>query len=76
MGLPLFLFGTRRVVSSWVIWVAGLSLLRYSPATGSGGIFFSMAWCLELAAFCLWTAAWVDVYPSSLLPISCVSTTS
>jgi hypothetical protein len=63
------------VVSSLVIWVSRLIALEIFPSYRIR-VFFSMAWCLELAAFCLRTAAWVDVYPSSLLAISCVSTTS
>ena len=53
-----------------------IALEIFSSYRIRGCFFSSMAWCLELAAFCLRTAAWVDVYPSSLLPISCVSTTS
>jgi hypothetical protein len=68
------------VVSSWVMWVSRLIALEIFPSHRIRVyflfFFLSVAWCLELAAFCLRTAAWVDVYPSSLLPISCVSITS
>jgi hypothetical protein len=55
-----------------------IALDIFSPAYRIRGYFlFSMAWCLELAAFFVYgQLLWVDGYPSSLLPISCVSTTS
>jgi hypothetical protein len=54
-----------------------IALGIFSPATGLGDIFFLLwhgVWSWQL--FVYGQLLWVDVYPSSLLPISCVSTTS